>query len=626
MHPAEEKTQKYTKDSPEVVESRKQIFVQEDESWLDSCRQLGIVSNTLSDNRIKINLSDEAKGEKEYKLVWNGRNNQNNLNNQNNKNNQIYKEYTNSYIVERIGTGESEYIYIGRKPLTEFPLFDRYTEELDRLEWYSEMGTQIMVYYQRILSLREYEMVKGKLLEASNCYLAEYKEQKMEQILSSLESSIYILGYLGYTYSVKEDKVNYIRDILSAKIKVCLMSCKSSKEVLNVAYTYGLLGEKYHVIPLADKSTKHIKSELKKNLEYNHINNKTNEEQYSRLQSRSMSGNLMKTNSPMQLSRRISGEGNINIIEPMKCRLQSGSSASLLETETKVDELQFKISNPNIMQKVILLDHNSLGKILADPKFETLLLQVIVNSNAVIGYDLTSEDKALFVRFLQGFKADSQVLALAVSAGDVPMMQQADISISFRPVDNNNNNIEDEDKYRIFGSCLNTRVNSDIEITHLSSLLPLIFSLGIISQILLRKVLNILYFMGLFRGLYITIIITRYNFISFELIFTPYDIFFDYLLILVYLVIFFDDFLPIQPNLVIRFPMLYKFFRKDPMNLNHILRLYFSALPLAIILVILHYTDKYSLTYLGNNSDAHLFTTYDLIYQYIILLSLVLFY
>ena len=447
----------------------------------------------------------------------------------------------------------------------------------------------------------------------------------MEQILSSLESSICILGYLGYTYSVKEDKVNYIRDILSAKIKVCLMSCKSSKEVLNVAYTYGLLGEKYHVIPLANKSTKHIKSELKNNLEYNHINNKTNEEQYSRLQSRSMSGNLMKTNSPLQFSRRISGEGNINIIEPMKCRLQSGSSASLLETETKVNELQFKISNSNIIQKVILLDHNSLGKILADPKFETLLLQVIVNSNAVIGYDLTSEDKALFVRFLQGFKADSQVLALAVSAGDVPMMQQADISISFRPLDNNNK-IEDEDKYRIFGSCLNTRVHSDIEITHLSSLLPLIFSLGIISQILLRKVLNILYFMGLLRGLYITINITRYNFISFELIFTPYDIFFDYLLILVYLVIFSSDFLPIQPNLVIRFPMLYKFFRKDPMNLNHILRLYFSALPLAIILVILHYTDKYSLTYLGNNSDGHLFTTYDLIYQYIILLSLVLFY
>ena len=165
MHPAEEKTQKYTKDSPEVVESRKQIFVQEDESWLDSCRQLGIVSNTLNRNRIRINLSEEVEGEKEYKLVWNGRNNQNN---QNNKNNRNSKEYTNSYIVERIGAEESEYIYIGRKPLTEFPLFDRYTEELDRLEWYSEMGTQIMVYYQRILSLREYEMVKGKLFEASN--------------------------------------------------------------------------------------------------------------------------------------------------------------------------------------------------------------------------------------------------------------------------------------------------------------------------------------------------------------------------------------------------------------------------------------------------------------------------
>ena len=107
MHPAEEKTQKYTKDSPEVVESRKQIFVQEDESWLDSCRQLGIVSNTLNRNRIRINLSEEVEGEKEYKLVWNGRNNQNN---QNNKNNRNSKEYTNSYIVERIGAEESEYI------------------------------------------------------------------------------------------------------------------------------------------------------------------------------------------------------------------------------------------------------------------------------------------------------------------------------------------------------------------------------------------------------------------------------------------------------------------------------------------------------------------------------------
>ena len=618
MHSINEKNEKHRNDDPNITKTKNQIFVKEDESWLDSCTQLEITSRTTQNSNIIIKFGEET--EKQYKLVWNGTNTQKN------------KQLSNAYILEEKinNPGEEEkskYIFIGRKLFSEFSVFDRYSEELDRLEWYSDMGTPIIVYYQRILSQKDFKMVKGKLVEASNCYLAEYKNQKMNSILSSLETSISILGYLGYTYPVKEHTANYITDMISAKIKMCLLSCKPPKDVLNVAYMYGLLGDRYEVIYLVNKSSKQLKSELKKNLNYLKVDQQTGEgfDDYSRAYSTSATNShSMKMNS-QTFSRKFSREPTININEPNKYRVRSGSAGSLsvLETETKFDDQPQKILQYKQL-KVIIFDHISLSKLLSDYKFETLLLPVIANSSVIIGCDLTQEDKARFIQFIQDSKSKPQIMALGVSLGDLPMMQKADIAISFRPQENSNK-IEENEREECHvnsGSSICTRVISDIEISNLSVLLPLIFYEGTISQIIFRKAFKILYFLGLIKGLYLSLTVLLFTSASFQVFLTRNDIFFENMLIILYFIIFFQDLLPIDRFMVMRFPTLYKSFREEVINLHQILRLYFGALPLALIFVILHYYDN-SVTYLGKNSDADLLITYDLLYQYLILLSFV---
>jgi len=287
---------------------------------------------------------------------------------------------------------------------------------LHHLEVFAEDGLRTLVLAKKELSKVEYEAFSNKWKVAEKA--REKKDELMASAAELIEVNLTVIGATAIEDRLQKGVPETIADLRTAGVKVWVLTGDKVETAINIGYSANLIGKQMVLLRLQDRGED--QATLKKKLQ-SLVN------LFERLAQDKNDIYRMWTNMEMVLKQAVFGED-----------LSSSKHKDFDEDTTFLESsplIHHPPTAPSLDQLTsdhlaLIVDGETLLKILGDKEAEKLFLQMGTLCKSVIACRVSPEQKRLVVRLVKkGIQPRPVTLSIGDGANDVAMIQEAQIGI-----------------------------------------------------------------------------------------------------------------------------------------------------------------------------------------------------
>jgi phospholipid-translocating P-type ATPase (flippase) len=293
---------------------------------------------------------------------------------------------------------------------------DARTQLLNHLEVFAEDGLRTLVLAKKELSRSEYEAFSNewKLAEKAR----DKKEELMNSAAKLIEYDLTIIGATAIEDRLQKGVPETIADLRTAGVKVWVLTGDKVETAINIGYSANLIGKQMVLLRLQDRGED--KATLKTKLQ-SLVN------LFQRLIEDKNDVYRMWTHMESVLKKTVFGFGDDD-----KDFKDNEEDRTLLENSPLIHHPPTAPTLDQVTSDhlALIVDGETLLKILGDKEAESLFLKLGTMCKSVIACRVSPEQKRLVVRLVKkGIQPRPVTLSIGDGANDVAMIQEAQIGI-----------------------------------------------------------------------------------------------------------------------------------------------------------------------------------------------------
>jgi len=294
---------------------------------------------------------------------------------------------------------------------------DARTQLLNHLEAFAEDGLRTLVLAKKELNKHDFEIFynEWKLAEKAR----EKKEELMHSAAKLIEVDLTIIGATAIEDRLQKGVPETIADLRTAGVKVWVLTGDKVETAINIGYSANLIGKQMVLLRLQDRGED--RATLKKKLQ-SLVN------LFQRVLEDKNDIYRMWTNMEVLLKHAVFGEDSSDT----KDFRDDEEDRALLENSPLIHHPPTAPSLDQVTSDhlALIIDGETLLKILGDKEAESLFLKLGTLCKSVIACRVSPEQKRLVVRLVKkGILPRPVTLSIGDGANDVAMIQEAQIGV-----------------------------------------------------------------------------------------------------------------------------------------------------------------------------------------------------